>query len=112
MANLRSCPRMTVASGTVVGISIRKNTQSHFVRLPPFLAAVAMLACVSGARSARAQTPQPPQAAAQKKTSTPEDEEVKRLREGALRGDAHAQFALGLMYEAGESVAQDNAEAV
>ena len=101
---------MTVASGTVVGISIRKNSQSPFVRCP-FLVAVATLACVSGARSATAQTPQPPQAA-QKKISTPEDEEVKRMREAALRGDVHAQFALGLMYEAGENVAQDNAEAV
>jgi len=44
--------------------------------------------------------------------STPEDEEVKRLSEGALHGDVHAQFALGLMYETGESVAQDNSEAV
>lgn len=92
---------MTVASETVVGISIRKNPQTPSFRLPPFLAAVGMLACVSGARSARAQTPQPPQAAAQKKTSTPEDEDVKRLREGALRGDVHAEFALGLMYQAG-----------
>ena len=41
-----------------------------------------------------------------------EDADAKRLRQVALDGDAHAQFALGLMFETGESVSQDYAEAV
>ncbi len=42
----------------------------------------------------------------------PENADVKRVRQAASDGDAHAQFALGLMYETGESVSQDHTEAV
>jgi hypothetical protein len=69
-----------------------------------FVAVTTIVAFGGSARRITAQTPQPPGDSQKKVSASSEDDELKRLREAAARGDAHAQFALGLMYETGEGV--------
>ena len=96
----------------VIGVLSSKNSRTASIALSLFIAIATSVVSVSGAQTSTGQSSQPSTDTPLKNTSTPDSEEVKRLREGALRGDSHAQCALGLMYEAGESVTQDNAEAV
>ena len=49
-------------------------------------------------------------AATREQTSAQESGEVGRLRQAAARGDANAQFALGVRYASGKGVERDEAE--
>src|SRR5262245_10166068 len=96
--------QMNSASCSVVLTSVPNNPPIRSIPFRVIVAVCTALVCAIGARSAVLARPQ--------NAATLEDEDVKRLFQAARRGEVHAQFELGLMYETGESVAQDNAEAV